>query len=74
MKILSRLFATKFTYKKRSEDQGCHVKNYLDLIFAVELRPPAALLLGEATAGGVEAEKAKQGTHFEKLCQKNTFM
>jgi len=51
---------TKFTYKKRSKDQGCRVKNDLDLIFAVELRPPAALLLGEAATGGVEAKQAKQ--------------
>jgi hypothetical protein len=59
--------ATTFTYKKRSDDQGCRVKNDLDLIFAVELCPPAALLLGEAAAGGVEAKKAKQRTQFEKL-------
>jgi hypothetical protein len=66
MKIVSEPLATKFKYKKKSEDQGCRVKNDLDLILAVELRPPAALLLGEAAPGGVEAKQAKQRTQLKK--------
>ncbi len=65
MQILSGPLATKFAYKKRSEKQRCRVTNDLDLIFAVELRPPTALLLSEAAPGGVEAKQAKQRTQVD---------